>query len=372
MKVTYIVKSKLNFYPPCVTQIRLLRQFGVDIDVLYGSCTDNVLRIFDNEGIPYNKLCDLRDVYKGKLDKANNWLTFRKALAKELKKRDTSNTLLWFGNAETLLAMKGALSKYKYAVTFLELLDDKCFRMFLLKDMARKAKFIVSCEETRSYIMKAWWRLDKLPYTIPNKPFDDPSRLSTLTDEKAKAVLEKIGNRKFIIYQGIIKEPVILAQFANAINRLADDIVLLIMGPDPENIIPEISRISQKIIYSPYIAAPNHFQVTSRARIGIVYYNGDSSLNRAFCAPNKIYEYSAFGMPMIANNIPGLKNTVGVYGAACCINLIEEEIIKAINSIDNHYEEMSSRAKMFFESTDIRMIMREIVKENICNNESKN
>ena len=48
-KVLYIVKSQLNFYPPCVTQIRLLKKAGVDIEVLYGSSTENVVNILNDE-----------------------------------------------------------------------------------------------------------------------------------------------------------------------------------------------------------------------------------------------------------------------------------------------------------------------------------
>ena len=365
MKVTYIVKSKLHFYPPCVTQIRLLKELGVDVDVIYGSCEANVLNIFSNEGIPYKGLCDKRGRYKGTLDKLNNWYSFRKALKKELNTRDLSSTLLWFGNAETLLPMMGLLSGKKYAITFLELLDDHPFRMRVLRKLAQKALFNVSCEETRSYIMKFWWKLDKLPYTMPNKPYDDPVVFKDLTDNQAKTLLKRIEGKKFVIYQGIVKEANILRQFARAMNRVSDDFLLLIMGPDPDNIIPEIKRESSKVVYSTYISAPNHLQVTSRARMGIVYYNGDSTLNRAYCAPNKIYEYSAFGMPMIANNIPGLKNTVGMCGAALCIDLEEDMIVEAIEYIDSNYLEMSNKSREFYESTDIKMIMKRIIDENI-------
>ncbi|MBR8704743.1 hypothetical protein [Bacteroides pyogenes] len=364
MKVTYIVKSELNFYPPCVTQIRLLKEFGVDVDVIFGSCSNNVLQIFKHEGIPFKQIGDTRGVFKGRLDKLNNWLSFRRNLLKELKKRNNNDTLLWFGNAETLLPMKWALLHYKYAVTFLELLDNKKFRMFLLKDMAKKAEFVVSCEETRSYIMKAWWKLTSLPYTMPNKPYDDPNVLKELTDEKAISLLHQIGNKKIIIYQGIVKELGILTQFAKAVNEVPDDFILLIMGPDPENLVPKLKEITSKVLYSEYIASPNHLQVTGRARIGIVYYNGDSNLNRAYCAPNKIYEYSAFGIPMIANNIPGLKNTVGLCGAAKCIDLISQNIVNSIEYIDRNYDELSRKSRLFYESTNIKEIMRQIIDNN--------
>ncbi len=364
-KVIYIVKSKLHFYPPCVTQIRLLKQLGLEIEVLFGSCSDTVTDIFEKEGIPYKKLCDKRDVFHGTLDKLNNYYCFRRTLIKELKNRDLENTLLWFGNAETLLSMKGTsfLKKNKYAITFLELLDDNPFRMRMLRPLAIRAKFNLACEETRAYLMKFWWGLEMLPYVMPNKPFDCPKKVLELTDENVIALLNEIGNKKIILYQGIIKEYDILRNFTTAIKELDDNYVLLLMGPDPENIFSKIKNITNKVIYSPYITAPNHLQVTSRAFAGIVFYNGDSTLNRAFCAPNKIYEYGAFGIPMIANAIPGLTKTVGACGAAVCTKLSVEDIVRSVRYIDSNYDRMTKASRDFYKSTDIFNIMKEIVKE---------
>lgn len=364
-KVLYIVKSQLNFYPPCVTQIRLLKKAGVDIEVLYGSCTENVVNILNDEEIPSKKISDVRGKFSGRLDKLNNYLTFRFNLKKELRSRDLSNTILWFGNAETLLTMKGALKKYEYAITFLELLDDKPFRLKMLKPLAQNASFNLACEETRAYIMRNWWRLDKLPYVMPNKPYDNPATLKNLHSKEAENLLSRIGDKKIIIYQGIIKEANILKNIAEAMNRLPDDYVFLLMGPDFENIVPEILKISPKVIYSGYIAAPNHLQVTGNAYIGIVYYKEDITLNRAYCAPNKIYEYSAFGMPMLANNIPGLKNTVGLRGAAFCTNLTVDNIVKGVEYISSNYDAMNQASQAFYKSTDLVEIMNTIIQENL-------
>ena len=42
-KVLYITKSKLHYYPPCVSQIKMLRDLKCDVTVLYGSCEKSVL-----------------------------------------------------------------------------------------------------------------------------------------------------------------------------------------------------------------------------------------------------------------------------------------------------------------------------------------
>lgn len=362
--VLYIVKSQLHIYPPCVTQIRLLNSAGIEVEVLFGSCSDVVKDIFDNDGIKYKELKDPRGRFRGAIDKLNNYIVFRRCLIKELNKRDLRNTVIWFGNAETLLSMKGALSGINYSITFLELLDDHPLRMRLLKSMANHSLFNISCEETRAYIMKAWWKLEKLPYVMPNKPFDNPIKFGDVTDPAAKSILDAIGNKKIILFQGLIKEMEILLNFVKAIEKLGDEYVFLLMGTDRESIIPRLKAVSKRV-YSGWVTAPNHLQITSKAFIGIVFYDGDYCLNNAFCAPNKIYEYGAFGVPMIANNIPGLKNTVGIAGAAFCCDLSVDSIVEGINSISACYDNMRESAFDFYRATDLSKIMNIIIKDNL-------
>ena len=39
-KIVYIVKTKLHYYPPCISQIRMIKDLDYDIEVLYGT-SDN-------------------------------------------------------------------------------------------------------------------------------------------------------------------------------------------------------------------------------------------------------------------------------------------------------------------------------------------
>ena len=52
----------------------------------------------------------------------------------------------------------------------------------------------------------------------------------------------------------------------------------------------------------------------------VLFFDDDrNSLNRAFCAPNKIYEYSGLRIPAIGNEVPGLVNTIGAAKAGVCV-----------------------------------------------------
>lgn len=350
-KIVYIVKTKLHYYPPCVSQIRMIKRLGYDIDVLYGSSNESALNLLKIENINCIKICDMHDENIGKLKKMLEWINYRKELWKIMKKYP-SDTIYWFGTGESIIPMKGKLNGKCYVLSLLELLDHEKLKRNLIKKLAQNANAVTVCEETRGYLMQSWWNLKKLPYVFPNKPFDQITNKNA--DGKVKEsqnIIKRIKEKNVILYQGMIQNTEELVEFAKALKSANKDYILLLMGLDRYNSVSKIKQIYDKTIFVDYIPAPHHLEVTSYAKIGIVFYRPDS-LNKAFCAPNKIYEYSGFGIPIIGNSIPGLKNTVGKYGAAECINLTQNNIIEAINKIENNYEIYSQNAKNFFESTD--------------------
>lgn len=368
-KVIYVVKSDLHYYPPCVSQIRFLNKIGVDIEVWYGTSNQSALDIFDREGIKY--IC-LEGANKGNsfFSKINNWIKFRNKFKKRLsllKRKSVNKELIWYGTTETAIPLIGIVGKTDYILTSLELLDDdkNTLKRKLFGVLAHKAKAIVSCEETRSYIMKYWYNLPKLPYTMPNKPYslgvEKYTVPSTLITSEA---IERIKDKKVIIYQGIFQNIEYMTELAKALKNMNSDYHLVMMGFDTHNtnIIKILKDIYDKVVYIKSIPAPLHLEVTSHATIGLVFYDADT-LNKAFCAPNKIYEYSGFGIPMIANNIPGLKNTVGKARAAVCTEFNSLDLEKAIKLIDSHYVEYSKNALDFYNSTDNEQIIRRIVED---------
>ena len=128
------------------------------------------------------------------------------------------------------------------------------------------------------------------------------------------------------------------------------------------NAYEELKKIYDKVIELSSLPAPLHLEVTSHAKIGLVFYD-DFSLNQAFCAPNKIYEYSGFGIPMLANKIPGLENTVGKFNAGKCIDFESEQLMEAIKEIDGNYERYSVNALALYDAVDNEGKIRQIIFE---------
>ena len=351
-KIIYIVKSDLAYYPPCMSQIRMIHDLGVEIEVWFGSSKDTAISILQEEGIPYIELVDPRGKRPGSLDVVNNWLSFRKALLERLKTIDANQVILWFGNGESAMPMAGSLRGFQYVVSALELYDDIPIKRNLLGVLSKNAIAVTACEVTRAYIMRSWWSLERVPYVFPNKPYGSTlQRELPLTCRETKQIVNDLSGRKFIIYQGILQNEEYVAEIAKALASMGSEYPLLLMGIDRNDMAPRIKKLYENTLYYESIPAPKHLEVTSRAHIGIVFYDG-ANLNKAFCAPNKIYEYSSFGLPMLANRMPGLMNTVGAAGCAECVDLVETEIIGAVERIDNSYEKYSDASKAFFSKTD--------------------
>ena len=103
----------------------------------------------------------------------------------------------------------------------------------------------------------------------------------------------------------------------------------------------------------PYISAPYHLEVTSHAYVGILIYTPvygtfTSPLNSIYCAPNKIYEFSQFGIPMIGNDIPGLRYTIEYNKMGVCVpQMNTESFFDAIQKIAENYDTYSNNAINF-------------------------
>lgn len=345
----------------------MLHDLGIDVEVWFGSCKDELLTLFNKEGISYVNLEEKRGVFNNKLDKVNNWIDFRYSVIKQLKSiKNVNDVFLWFGTVESLIPLVGKLNQYSYGFTSLELLDDNFFKRNMLRFFTKSSSFIVCCESTRAYIMRYWYNLNSLPYIMPNKPYKfNPKRKITPSIQKTQHAMEIIKDKKIIIYQGILKSKDYMLEMAKAINESKGDFYFLLMGQDPENIFPSIQNVCERAIFIENIPAPYHLEITSYATIGFVFYDDRNTLNRAFCAPNKIYEYSGFGIPAIGNEVPGLLNTVGAAKAGVFVPLKKEYLIRAINDININYDDFKNNALKFFDNTDNIKTMKDIIKKHI-------
>ena len=122
--------------------------------------------------------------------------------------------------------------------------------------------------------------------------------------------------------------------------------------------------------YLGFYPAPMHLAFLKYAHIGLLpyYVNPTKSysyqLNALYCAPNKIFEYAGFGIPMIGTDVLGLREPFERYDIGiCCQNFNADEICAGIKNIENRYSAMSENCRKFYNSVDFDKIVNEILRE---------
>ena len=126
--------------------------------------------------------------------------------------------------------------------------------------------------------------------------------------------------------------------------------------------VSKYKAIDENLVHINFIPAPDYLLFTSMAYIGILTYN-PSSLNNMYCAPNKIYEYSKYSLPMLGNDIPGLKYAIGPYNAGVIVDEDSvESIEKGIIEIDNQYEKFKANSTRIYTEQDNMTIIKNALK----------
>ena len=294
---------------------------------------------------------------------------FARRLSKIIKEELHKGGYLWVVNEMTvILAGCKFLKEIKhYTFTIYELHEDT-FANRNIRRAAQSAEIVVVPEYCRAHIMKCRYHLKKLPIILPNKSEIVPYKGNL--PETAKNAIEvikrkKAEGKKIILYMGGIGPERPLDGVVSALDE-SDRYIFAIIGRQSEYL-NHIRAKSNSFLYLGAYDPPVHLEVARYADIGVLNYvslNRTQGLNAIFCAPNKIYEYTGLGLPVIANDIPGLR--FEILGNKCG-ELVDfsnkNSILYALDTICDNYETYREAAKRYYEGLDIAVITRDILKE---------
>lgn len=266
----------------------------------------------------------------------------------------TPHDLLWIIHEETVFEFINDLKGEKYFVSLYELNDHRRDFLDKIRPVLLNALEVMVPEFNRACILRVWLKLTKTPAVIPNKPFGHPRKRNI-----PNSYQEQFAGKKIVLYQGYINRTRNLDKVCEAVKDMPGYCIVL-MGKGDTSYIEELKQKYPQIIHISFIAPPEHLYVTSWAHIAIVKYDF-VVLNAIFCAPNKTWEYTGFGIPVLCHDIPGLRYTIGQYQAGVCTDMDDTEAIKAaITEMDANYEEYSQNAIAFYESFDVKKSLLDI------------
>ena len=356
-ELVIVQKTKVSSFPPLMTAIELLARLGVSITLICGNEHKDNLS-FLHKHCKKVIILNIPDA-NNSLEKIIVWSRIRLSFWKVIHKENLYDKTFYFPTVDTILAMGHRVFNLKYILNLYELYDNVPLYLRNLKKYVLNAQLITCPDYTRAHIFKVWWNLKETPLVIPNRPLSRPIFDEELTDN-VKEIFKKIKDKKIIHYQGLITPSRALEPICCAVKDLSD-FVLILMGKKTPYL-EKLLSISDKIIYIPFLVPPKHLTVTSKARIGVLSYD-HSCLNNIFCAPNKIWEYSSLGIPMLGNDIPGLRNVIENYRLGKCVDYNSiDQIKEAIIQIDNNYDRYRSNSYEYFDTVSLDDIFNVFLK----------
>ena len=376
MKIVTIVEvNNVMDYPPIISLVKNLLHDGNRVKLIAYNAGELKDEIDDNERFSYVALkhTEKGDAGKNVVRHIKNRIVLSKEVRLEVEKAVQDSDILWTTSNNTVRVLGKDILKYKNVMQLMELMQYGYLYKKLIKynieDLARKSWKMVVPEENRAYIQKAWWNLSKVPCVLPNKPYSiDNYEISDDMEDAIKKI--KNEKRRIVMYLGGIWPDRDLSKFSEAIKRCGDNYCLYIIGKPSDF---EQERLLNKMIengnveYLGYFKPPKHLEFLKYAYIGLLPYKPSSAgvyseLNALYCAPNKIYEYAAFGVPMIGSDVLGLKLPFEKYGIGkICDTEDAESIATSIKSIEIDHDSMSEKCSKFYNDVDLDKIVSNII-----------
>lgn len=364
--VILVAKPSLESLTPTLSLALLLSKLAENLIVVTSKCSEQTCKKLENNGVKVIQI-EAKSFVRNKFFKLFNkirfFLTFHSEVWRVYSKSG-EDSLLWVASGDTALAIGRKIKKYNYILQLHELYDKHPVYRYLLKYYAQNAQAVVVPEDCRAAILRSWYQLPETPYVLPNKPYYHPRKRNLyVTDSTARKLLdEEIGkNTRIVLYQGDISPLRDIRPIAKAVRKLGPGWRFVVMGTDNHKFVEVIKQVYPELVHIQHISPPAHLEVTSHAYVGVAVYGFDM-INAVFCAPNKIWEYAGFQIPMLCLDIPGLKYTVEAAGAGICSRMQDiDDIVRCLNSIDENYSDYSKQARKFFNSVDLEEAVRTII-----------
>lgn len=358
MKIVYIHKAEFHKRPPVISAVLILAELGYEVILITCGISPELHKRLAEMGIVINVIPQNENHNHNKII---GYIRFRQKVKKiinNIKKANEKN-ILWIEGAYTIVSLFGVIHKFPYILQIQELHEDSRIQKFAISRTIHNAKVVFMPEYNRTVIFQIWFGLKTRPVVLPNKPYFLPreSELQELKNKYKNQLTQFVG-KKVILYQGGISSERMLENLAEALKTLNNEFVLLLVGKEHEKgYIDKLKKIYNSVIHIPFLPAPDYLVFSTIAYIGYVCY-APTSLNNAYCAPNKINEYSAYSLPMIGNDIPGLKSIFELNNSGIIIddNSIES-IVNGIVQIDSNYAFYKENASNIFKKIDNKEII---------------
>lgn len=359
-RIVVVCKNPIEDLPPAITTVHCLAHTDANVRALASSIGRTNKDAFLGEGVQMGEIGSPGRPARAIPGRLAYWRRFQRAAWRAMAS-EGEDTLLWISSADTALALGSRLLKRRFVLQVNELYDTRPVFRRLLAPYVRGARAVVVPESNRASIFRHWYGLPSTPFVIPNKPLLHPRERKRpldglgLTPEAVEAL-----RHRAVLYQGHVDVDRSLLAVAKAFRHLDSRYRFVLMGVD-HGAVDQLRAVCPALTYIPPIPAPAHLLVTSHATLGIISY-GFASMNDLFCAPNKIWEFAGFGIPVVAQRLPGLLPYVEGFRAGACVDFDRPEAIAAaIHAAAEAATDLEAGARQLYDSVDVRALIASVV-----------
>lgn len=352
MKVIYIHKEEVHKRPPVLSAISHIVSLGHQVVLITCGINETVRQHLGEQGVEIHILPFCKA--KSSIGKLREYVQFRSGALKLLRVLYDEHSVVWVEAGATAVALGRNLLRFKYILQIQELHHKERFTLRAMARLTPWAQAVFVPEYNRAVLYQVWFHLKTRPYVLPNIPAFFATDDEILQyKSKYEEILTRIQGKFVIIYQGYISVDRPLGAYIRAVKELGDHYQVLLVGRNC-GALRAYKSILPDLIHIDYLPSPEYLFFTQHSHLGIVTYD-PLDLNNAYCAPNKIFEYAHYGLPVLGNDIPGLKYLIEPFSSGKIVDEGDIESIKsAILEIDRNYERYSRNAKRLIDSYDNR------------------
>lgn len=213
-------------------------------------------------------------------------------------------------------------------------------------------KFVDEVITVSDSIADEYVRLYKIvkPTVVLNCPYISEVKKGNIYRE----VFDIKQEQTIFLYQGALNYGRGIEILLEAFQSMKDQSnVVVFMGYGVlESLIKDVAAISDKVFFHPAVDPTNILEHTSSADYGISFIE-DTCLSYRYCLPNKLFEYTMAGIPVLSSNLPEMKkfvstNSVGIVAKhnniegfkealTSSLGLNYSELLKNVNKVKDDY-----------------------------------
>jgi len=323
--IAIIFPGKLEHLPPILNAIDYFNSINKTVLLfVYFSEKTNEEKLLTKGNQVFSLKLDKYPV--GILNKIVSQVKFLKLVRKQVKNKSVETGI--FNAAHSFVSFLFTQKYFSKKIIHCHEYYNRRSRLWKMQNfMVKNADWFVSPEENRAWLTRIDTQNTTPFIVIPN--CNDFSYIeNNLQNNK------NITENRFI-YQGLISKSRNLDRILDAFNKVSfENRTLILMGTGDNAYLADLkSKANDKIIFEKARPFPTHLEFTKNCKYGVLSYH-EKDINNVYCAPNKLYEFAYFGLPMIFPAYPGLMQLNSEYNFGISYKPWDESsIISAIEKI---------------------------------------